>query len=51
MTNKMRAMNAKMYARPLMATDIHGMHGKMSVMATGMDSTMGRDGRMFPRSC
>jgi SpoVK/Ycf46/Vps4 family AAA+-type ATPase len=48
MTHEMRSMNAKMNALPLMASDIHGMHGRMSVMAAGVDSTMGRAGRMFP---
>jgi hypothetical protein len=43
-------MNAKMGALPMMATDMQGMHAQISVMAAGMDSTMGRAGRMFPFS-
>ena len=48
MNSEVRSMNAKMVALPVLATEVHGMHGKMSVMAAGMDSTMGRAGRMFP---
>jgi hypothetical protein len=43
-------MNGKMSALPVMATDVQGMHALMSVMARGVDSTMGRMGRMFPFS-
>jgi prefoldin subunit 5 len=45
-----KAMNGKMTALPVMATDVQGMHALMSVMARGVDSTMGRMGRMFPFS-
>jgi hypothetical protein len=48
MKAEMRSMNAKMNALPVLATEVQGMHGKMSVMAAGMDSTMGRAGRMLP---
>jgi hypothetical protein len=45
---EMQAMNAKMNALPVMASEIQGMNAKMGVMAAGMDSTMGRAGRMMP---
>jgi hypothetical protein len=41
-------MNGKMSTLPVLATEVQGMHGKMAVMAAGMDSTMGRAWRMFP---
>jgi hypothetical protein len=47
---QIQAMNAKMGALPMMATDVQGMHAQISIMAAGMDSTMGRAGRMFPFS-
>ncbi len=45
-----QAMNNKISALPLLATEVQGMNMKMSVMAAGMDSTMGRAGRMMPWS-
>jgi len=50
MRTEMQVMNAKMNALPLMAAEIQGMNAKMGVMAAGMDSTMGRAGRMMPWS-
>jgi hypothetical protein len=47
---QIQAMNAKMGALPMMANDVQGMHAQISIMAAGMDSTMGRAGRMFPFS-
>lgn len=48
MRAEMQVMNAKMNALPVMAAEIQGVNGKMSVIAAGMDSTMGRAGRMMP---
>lgn len=48
MRAEMQIMNAKMNALPVMASEIQGMNAKMGVMAAGMDSTMGRAGRMLP---
>ncbi len=48
MRAEMQVMNAKMNALPVMATEMQGMDAKMGVMAAGMDSTMGRAGRMMP---
>jgi hypothetical protein len=48
MAQDVKGMNAKMDALPILATDVQGMHAQMGVMATGMDSTMGRAGRMMP---
>ncbi len=45
-----QAMNNKMSALPVLANEVQGMNVKMSVMAAGMDSTMGRTGRMMPWS-
>lgn len=50
LTTEVQGMNGKMSALPVMATDVQGMHAQMSVMAAGMDSTMGRAGRMLPFS-
>jgi prefoldin subunit 5 len=50
LTTEVQAMNAKMGALPMMANDVQGMHAQISIMAAGMDSTMGRAGRMFPFS-
>lgn len=50
MRTEMQVMNAKMNALPVMAGEIQGMNAKMGVMAAGMDSTMGRAGRMMPWS-
>ncbi|MCP4407678.1 MAG: hypothetical protein GY807_07935 [Gammaproteobacteria bacterium] len=41
-------MNEKMSAMPAMAVDMHHMNGKMGIMSHGVDSTMGRMGRMMP---
>lgn len=48
MRAEMQVMNAKMNALPVMASEMQGMNAKMGVMAAGMDSTMGRAGRMLP---
>jgi len=37
-----------MNALPVMAAEMQGMNAKMGIMAAGMDSTMGRAGRMMP---
>lgn len=57
MADDMRNMNArladmerKMDALPVLATEVQGMRGQMAVMAAGVDSTMGRAGRMLPWS-
>ncbi len=44
----MQEMNVKMSAMPAMAVDMHHMNGKMGVMSHGVDSTMGRMGRLMP---
>ena len=43
-----QGMHAQMGALPVLATEVKGMHFYMSVMARGMDSTMGEAGRMMP---
>jgi hypothetical protein len=48
MRAEMQVMNAKMNALPVMVSEIQGMNAKMGVVAAGMDSTMGRAGRMLP---
>ena len=48
MRTEMQIMNAKMNALPVMAAEMQGMNAKMGIMAAGMDSTMGRAGRMMP---
>jgi hypothetical protein len=55
MGDDMRTMNArlaemerKMDALPVLATEVPGMRAQMAVMAAGVDSTMGRAGRMMP---
>jgi hypothetical protein len=55
MADDMRTMNArlaemerKMDALPVLATEVQGMRAQMAVMAAGVDSTMGRAGRMLP---
>lgn len=50
MRTEMQVMNAKMNALPAMAMDVQGMNAGMGVIAAGMDSTMGRAGRMMPWS-
>ncbi len=50
MAADVQGMNAKMAALPVLTTEVQGMNVKMSVMAEGMDSTMGRAGRMMPWS-
>ncbi len=48
MLAEMQVMNAKMNALPVMAAGMQGIDGKMGIIAAGMDSTMGRAGRMMP---
>jgi len=48
MRAEMQVMNATLHALPVMASEMQGMNAKMGVMADGMDSTMGRVGRMLP---
>ena len=48
MTSDMHEMNQKMSAVPAMATEMNVMNRQMGVMAQGVDSTMGRMGRMMP---
>jgi len=55
MADDMNTMNArladieqKMDALPVLATEVQAMRGQMAVMAAGVDSTMGRAGRMLP---
>lgn len=48
MRTEMQVMNAKMNALPVMAAEVQGINGKMGIMAAGMDSTLGRAGRMMP---
>jgi glycine/D-amino acid oxidase-like deaminating enzyme len=50
MRTEMQVMNAKMNALPALAIEVQGMNAKMGVIAAGMDSTMGRAGRMMPWS-
>jgi hypothetical protein len=50
MRTEMQVMNAKMNALTAMAIEVQGMNAKMGVIAAGMDSTMGRAGRMMPWS-
>jgi hypothetical protein len=45
---RMAAIDHKMEALPVLATEVQQMRGQMSVMAAGVDSTMGRAGRMLP---
>jgi hypothetical protein len=45
---QMRVMNTRMDALPVLATEVQAMHGQMAFTAAGMDSTMGRAGRMMP---
>jgi hypothetical protein len=45
---EMRMEMQVMNALPVMTAEIQGMNAKMGVMAAGMDSTMGRAGRMMP---
>lgn len=48
MTNDMHEMNQKMSAVPAMAAEMNLMNRQMGVMSQGVDSTMGRMGRMMP---
>jgi hypothetical protein len=43
-----QGMHTQMSALPVLATEVKGMHFYMSIMARGMDSTMGEAGRMMP---
>lgn len=46
--SRMAAMDRKMDALPVLATEVQGMRGQMAIMAAGVDSSMGRAGRMMP---
>jgi hypothetical protein len=46
--SRMAAMDRKMDALPVLATEVQGMRSQMAIMAAGVDSTMGRAGRMMP---
>lgn len=48
MAQDMHEMNAKMSAVPAMAAEMQAMNARMGIMAYGVDSTMGRMGRMVP---
>jgi hypothetical protein len=48
MTADMHEMNQKMSAVPAMAAEMNMMNRHMGVMTQGVDSTMGRMGRMMP---
>jgi hypothetical protein len=48
MNSRLAAMDRKMDALPTLATEVQGMRGQMAIMAAGVDSTMGRAGRMMP---
>jgi hypothetical protein len=48
MNARLSEMNRKMDALPVLATEVQGMRGQMSIMGAGVDSTMGRAGRMLP---
>jgi hypothetical protein len=48
MTGDMHEMNQKMSAVPAMAAEMNVMNRQMGVMSRGVDSTMGRMGRMMP---
>lgn len=48
MTGDMHEMNQKMSAVPAMAAEMNMMNRQMGVMSHGVDSTMGRMGRMIP---
>jgi hypothetical protein len=48
MNGRLAEMERKMDALPVLATEVQGMRGQMAIMAAGMDSTMGRAGRMLP---
>lgn len=48
MAQDMHEMNAKMSAVPAMAVEMQAMNARMGIMAYGVDSTMGRMGRMVP---
>ncbi len=50
LANDVHHMGIKMNSLPVLANEVQGMNVKMSVMAAGMDSTMGRTGRMMPWS-
>ncbi|WPL18229.1 hypothetical protein Thiowin_03290 [Thiorhodovibrio winogradskyi] len=48
MTHQMVSIEQKMNALPVLATDVQGMRDQLGVMAAGVDSTMGRAGRIMP---
>jgi hypothetical protein len=45
---RMAEIDRKMEALPVLAREVQGMRGQIGVMAAGVDSTMGRAGRMMP---
>lgn len=45
---RMAEMSLKMDTLAVLATEVQGMRGQMAIMAAGVDSTMGRAGRMMP---
>lgn len=50
MSKDMAQMNGKMTAVPVMAAEMQKMNATMAVMGAGVDSTMGRMGRIIPWS-
>jgi hypothetical protein len=48
LADDVRELNGKMNALPVLATEVQGIHRQAAIMAAGMDSTMGRAGRMMP---
>ena len=48
MMTDMHQMNQKISAVPVMAAEMQSMNVKIGIMAHGVDSTMGRAGRMMP---
>jgi hypothetical protein len=47
-STQMAAIDRKMEALPVLATEVQQMRGQMAVMAPDMYSTLGRAGRMLP---
>jgi len=48
MMTDMHQMNQKISAVPVMATEMQSMNVKIGILAHGVDSTLGRTGRMMP---
>lgn len=48
MHQEMLTMNARMAALPAMVLEMQAINAKLAVIASSMDSTMGRTGRMLP---